>query len=100
MGSRYRHHCEGCGYEVDVSGKIHVGFASKTATVTCATCKRLFDVLLSEEPWKEGPDPHEVDLRCPNEKGKKHKVRPWPVKRPCPRCGKTMRKGELTLLWD
>jgi hypothetical protein len=95
MGFRYRHHCKACGYEVDVPSKIDVGFASKTATVTCATCKPLFDLLISEEPWKEGLDPRE-DVRCPNEKGDKHKVRPWPVKRPCPRCGETMRKRELT----
>jgi len=70
--------------------------ACKTVTVVCTTCRSLFDVMISEEPWEEGPDPTALDLKCPES----HPAQLWTAPGPCPRCGVEMANEGLTVLWD
>ena len=102
MGAKYRFRCSGCGYSADVCGGPSVGEAVRMETLSCATCAKLLDVVVSEEPWKEPPDPLPERLCCPRERRTSHRTSLWTAPGPCPRCGATITTddAELILLWD
>lgn len=100
MGTPYGYTCPGCGYAASVSGGYDVGEASATVTITCATCAELDDAVVSLAPWKEPPDPVPASPRCPKARGKKaHDTRLWTGDE-CPKCGATMERDGLRVLWD
>lgn len=95
MGTQFRYVCPGCGYSAKVSGGSDAGELSLTQTVHCADCGRLYDVVVQDRlnhPGREHP------LACPA--SARHIVRLWAYPGPCPKCGVTMERGEMTLLWD
>lgn len=101
MGSWYEFGCGKCGYTVEVSGGPDVGMSSRTVTISCATCKRLRDVVISEEPWKDPPDPVPLHPKCPSSRTRKHATTLWRDPGPCPKCGTRMHHlGGMTLGTD
>lgn len=98
--------CPECGYSAEVSGGDDVGMSVVTTTISCKTCKKLLDVVISEEPWlvtldEPGlplrPD-FEPKLRC--KKSARHEVERWTFPGARPRCGTMMEQGEGMVLWD
>jgi hypothetical protein len=75
-----------------------MGMGCSTATITCATCKKLRDAVVSEEPGMV-PEPLPVP-KCPGARTRVHEALIWTHPGPCPRCGATMDRGEVTTLWD
>lgn len=100
LGALHDFRCPSCGYSAEVSGGPDIGEASRTVTISCATCKELHDVVVSEEPWKEPPDLAPERPPCPRTRARTHATSVWNDPGPCPRCGSTMRRGEMTVLWD
>jgi predicted RNA-binding Zn-ribbon protein involved in translation (DUF1610 family) len=100
VGGLYEFTCPACGYAADVSGGPDVGLASATVTISCATCRKLRDVVVSNEPWKRSPDAVPDHPRCPSSRTRVHKTELWSHPGPCPQCGATMRVGTLTVIWD
>lgn len=106
MGTWYEFKCPGCGYAAEVSGGDDVGMNSVTTTIACKTCKKLLDVVISEEPWAVtlsepglplNPD-FQRTIRC--KKSARHKVERWTFPGPCPNCGTMMEQGEMIACWD
>jgi Zn finger protein HypA/HybF involved in hydrogenase expression len=107
MGTLYEFKCPACGYSAEVSGGDDVGMNAVTTTVSCKTCKKLFDAVISQEPWAvvtfDEPgrllDPgFKVEIYC--NKSRRHKVESWTFPGPCPRCGTIMEKGQMLCKWD
>ncbi len=99
MGQQNQFRCESCGYEAIVSGGDDFGMRASTTTIVCETCEELYDVTTAEFP----PYPHQSDFElgeplCP--KNREHPIRRWPYLGPCPRCGRQMVLGEVTINWD
>ena len=103
MGQKVEFNCPGCGYEAKVSGGEDSGFISRTTTVSCSTCRRLFDVTVAktdqmpdisrrERKWRSRP------VRCP--RCGKRDVTLWSHPGPCPKCGAVMEQGRVEILWD
>lgn len=98
MGTRYTFTCS-CGYRATVAGDYDVAEHGATATVSCKTCKKLHDVPLPS-PFPPTTD-SAVNLKpagCP--KGRNHDWRVWTHPGACPRCGATMKLGDMLQLWD
>lgn len=83
-----------------VSGAPDVGEVARTVTISCATCRKLRDAVISEEPWKEPAAPMPARVRCPGSRTRDHVTELWRDPGPCPRCAETMVRGELSVLWD
>ena len=98
MGSEYRFTCDDCGFEAEVSGGFDVGMVAATQTIACRECGDLTDVDVGDAPSTSPEDVPKMALHCP--KSPRHEVTQWNHPGPCPRCGKTMTRGPLTLLWD
>ncbi len=96
MGERFGFRCEACAYEVTVSGGPDLGMAVATQTIACAKCKRLFDVVTSEDPGRL--DAPSVPLRCPRSQA--HQVTAWNGGDHCPRCRGAMSVTAEVELWD
>ena len=76
-----------------------VGGACRTVTITCSTCKKLRDAVVSTAPW-DG-DAVADEPVCPGSRTRMHKVRLWDAPGACPRCGARMlRDEERIILWD
>jgi len=97
VGTLYQFRCKPCGYEAEVSGGQDCGMTSATVTVLCETCRELFDVVTSTDAIFAKPE-REIPIRCPNDSA--HSCQLWTSPGPCPKCGKTMVRGEETVLWD
>jgi len=97
VGTLYQFRCESCGYEAEVSGGRDCGMASATVTIFCEICSELFDVVTRADAVLARPE-REISIRCPNDS--RHSCRLWTSPGPCPKCGKTMVRGEETVLWD
>jgi hypothetical protein len=97
MGTHYLFKCS-CGFRATVAGDFDVGDAGATATIVCKTCKKLFDVkvatvaVMPDDPIDWNP------VGCP--KNRNHPWRIWTYPGPCPRCGATVKLGEMLALWD
>jgi hypothetical protein len=100
MGSLHSFTCKKCGYEAQVSGGPDLGMACATVTISCATCKKLHDVVVSEEPWKQPPDPVPERPKCPSSRTRVHETRLWKHPGACPKCGSRMSRRDLGVLWD
>ena len=117
MGTLFQFRCPRCGYEAQVSGGLGWGILAVTHTVSCPTCTELSDMIVAEEPWefsewmeRECVDRDDADakaaqapwmpekIRC--DLHHRHKASLWSHPGPCPRCGTTLAKGEMTVLWD
>ena len=101
MGEEYSFKCDKCGYEAFVSGGMDFGFVAVTQTMVCYDCHKLVDVLIGScgVVGKTGdPEIDPVIGLCPDCNGKNVSV--WEESGPCLKCGGTMIKGELVLLWD
>ena len=99
MGALRMFRCRACHYEAEISGGLDHGMAAATWTVHCLTCRDLFDVVVSDEPWRASEEGWRPDTyRC--EKNPKHEVELWSDPGPCARCGTTLTAGEPTALWD
>lgn len=99
MGQHYEFECLTCSYKVTMSGGNDVGMACATSTILCEKCKELYDVETTDEPWLAmKPDWEPKNLRCP--KSKRHQVRLWKHPGECPKCGSTLIRGKLVMLWD
>jgi hypothetical protein len=98
MGTRYTFTCH-CGYRATVAGDFDIGDNGTTTTIACSTCKKLVDVRLPA-PFPQ-PTDSAINLKpdgCP--RGRNHAWRVWTYPGPCPRCGATMKLGEMLSLWD
>jgi PHP family Zn ribbon phosphoesterase len=61
----------------------------------CNDCHSLVDVITQTKM----PGIEDMVGKCPA--CKSAAVEPWdPVNQPCPKCGKSMKKGPLTAFWD
>lgn len=106
VGTLYEFKCPACGYSAEVSGGDDVGMQSVTTTIVCKTCKKLMDVVISEDPWAVTLDEpglplrpdFQPSIRC--KKSARHKVERWTLPGPCPKCGTLMEQGEMVALWD
>ena len=100
MGCTFDFSCPKCGYHVSVSGGTDCGFHAVTNTILCGDCKRLYDVVTSEDPastaFDDGWKPSAYS--CP--KSTRHAVELWFHPGPCPKCGTQMTKGREAMLWD
>jgi Zn finger protein HypA/HybF involved in hydrogenase expression len=95
LGAYYEFKCLGCKYTTEVSGGEDYGFRLQTLTMVCPDCMSLVDVIT-----KPGfPDQEELVGKCTH--CHSTKVKSWnPEEKPCPKCGKKMEKGPLTVYWD
>jgi hypothetical protein len=98
MGANYLFTCKSCGYSADVSGGPDVGMLAATRTVSCSECQELYDVVVSENAWDDELKQNRIEPRCPT--SKKHSVTLWEHPSPCPKCGKKMKRGKMSRLWD
>ncbi|NVM01571.1 MAG: hypothetical protein HWN67_04515 [Candidatus Helarchaeota archaeon] len=100
MGISYKFTCDGCGYNQVVTGGKDRGLVRIGMTINCNTCKELYDIFLKEENPSIifSPDWNPPTVYCP--KSNDHAVDFWNHPGPCPKCGKTMRKGEGVIEWD
>lgn len=92
--------CGGCGYEAEVSGGEDCGMVSETLTIECKDCRELYDIVTSYSEWnRDGAEERKSkQQRCPS--NARHRIKPWNEGGTCPRCGESMQKGELRMLWD
>ena len=100
MGQRTERRCPQCGYRVLVSGGIDEGIDVLTMTVTCLTCRRLYDVVIDRDPFEGEFDPDAAGRACPKARGAEHECEPWVAGGPCPRCGEAMEDGGMRVEWD
>ena len=100
MGTHYAFRCPGCAYTAEVSGGSDVGMSVGTVTISCATCRKLRDVVVTEAPWNDPPDPVPEQPRCTSARTRLHRTVLWCDPGPCPRCGVTMLNEGMTVLWD
>ncbi len=98
MGSLYQFTCDDCGLEVEVSGGFDLGMVSASQTIACQDCGSLQDVGVGDAPTTSAEDVASMTLHC--SKSGKHSVTQWSHPGPCPKCGKTMVRGPLTVNWD
>ncbi len=108
MGSRSRFECQSCHYQAVVSGGDSVGMMVETTTVSCNSCKKLMDVVVSR-PTRESrpesdrgmgrPGRERLPIACRNSPS--HKVHKWSHPGPCPVCGQTMQLVPgMPICWD
>ena len=96
MGERFGFRCEACAYEVTVSGGPDLGMAVATQTIACAKCKRLFDVVTSEDPGRLGRAVGTATVSAkPGTPG-----HAWNGGDHCPRCRGAMSVTAEVELWD
>ena len=100
MGTIYAFRCPRCAYTAEVSGGPDCGFSVGTVTISCATCRKLRDVVVTHEPWKNPPDPVPEHPRCTSSRTRVHHTVLWRDPGPCPRCALMMVNDGETLLWD
>ena len=95
MGTYYEFHWPACRYTAEVSGEESFGYWTQTTTMICPDCVAVVDVIT-----KTGiSEAQELVGRCPV--CQCAGVLPWdPDRKPCPKCGKGMEKGNLTAFWD
>jgi hypothetical protein len=108
MGALYRFTCPECGNEAEVAGGLDYGMACVVHTVSCPTCQRLSDALVSDRPGdfaallKTDPktgDLMEKRIRCGLDG--RHTAELWSHPGPGPRCGTTLgRDEEPAVMWD
>lgn len=96
MGSMFTYRCLSCGYKAEVCGGTESGMAVELTTISCDTCKRLFDVVTFElgHEGRNGPK----EPRCP--RAKRHPFRVWTFPGACPKCGQQMESSGEVALWD
>ena len=97
MGTCYQFTCS-CGFQAEVSGGFDVGMIAATQTVACRNCGTLEDVHVGDAPTTSSEDVAKMSLHCP--KSRRHQITQWNHPGPCPRCGETMTRGSMTMMWD
>lgn len=97
MGAHYEFKCEKCGLAATVSGGPDRGFEAVTDTRFCRPCGEIFDVLIAVIP-EAAPEDHTHIGCCPRCNGTD--LMPWKRGEPCPRCGGSVKEGEMVDLWD
>jgi len=70
----------------------------RTTTALCGNCRELYDVVVSDEPWKEGETRPFKTLPCPHCKG--CSLKRWRHPGPCPKCQSKLGRSGPTVLWD
>ncbi|MBD3221007.1 hypothetical protein GF314_07160 [bacterium] len=88
------YHCPSCGYRVNAIGGTDRDGEVRCKTMVCPTCHAVVDAVVARlvpgetefgipiDRW------HSVPARCPHCDG--GALTPWPLDRPCPRCGGEM----------
>ena len=101
MGTLFAFTCPDCGHVAEASGGRDVGMIAVVETSICRSCHELVDVVIGffggEGPCGDAERDRALG-RCPKCDGTA--VYPWPPSRPCPKCGKTMKRGGLIAQWD
>lgn len=97
MGTLYTFTCTACGYSAEASGGADRGMIAEVQTVSCATCRELYDAVVRRHGLHEWGGT-EVPLRCPEHAD--HQIMVWNQGDPCPRCGEPMPPGQVCGLWD
>lgn len=94
MGVASNFTCPVCAYEALVSGGDDAGMLGATTTISCARCRKLYDVMV----WRTEEPDEWMEPRCPQNPA--HPVARWTAPGPCPKCGGEMRPGDVVALWD
>ena len=100
MGTVRNYACSRCRFCHEGLERFDALIAGPSFKVICHDCQELYDVS-REGGWpEEGSDwlPTPQEAQCP--KGAKHRAELWPEDRPCPKCGKPMNEGEITIFAD
>jgi hypothetical protein len=102
MGAKFIFACGTCRYSAEVSGGWDRGIFSITQTISCAACKKLYDVEIGDlhgsgVSTDAGPS-RARKPECPEDPT--HPVKAWGPRGKCPRCGGKMAAGPMTALWD
>ena len=121
MGTLFAFSCPGCGYRAEVCGGLGYGMQDVDHTVSCPTCRELSDLELPCKRWEimddleqrweimddqdrptlqGAPRPAWLPERVRCALDRRHKATLWEHPGPCPRCGVTLARGEMTVLWD
>lgn len=121
MGTLFAFSCPGCGYRAEVCGGLGYGMQDVDHTVSCPTCRELSDLELPCKRWEimddleqrrevmgdqdrptlqGAPRPAWLPERVRCAIDRRHKATLWEHPGPCPRCGMTLARGEITVLWD
>lgn len=100
MATYYEFGCPSCGYHVEVPGGMSGGFTTVSQDVLCHDCREISTCLVAEArslpfAWD---DAVRHPLRCPADAS--HTVDPWEHPGPCPGCGSTMERGDVTMWAD
>jgi hypothetical protein len=107
MGSYQTYQCD-CGYVAEMlNGGLGFGESVAVHTIVCHDCKRLMDVLVSDDPGHVDPyGEHRAfycfnkEVKCSRARTRRHRISLWTHPGPCPRCGKTMTEHDSGAVWD
>ena len=99
MGAMYDFTCTGCGHIArDLNGSRDRGFVAIVETRRCTDCGHLADYQV--DSITDGGSGEQVELCDPAPPCERcgGPTKPWT--RNCPHCGRYMKQGEVTALWD
>ncbi len=113
MGSLHLSSCPSCGHEAQVSGGLDFGMTCVIHTVSCPRCQKLSDTVVSDRPGgvvvhrlqadgEEDPDVLRGTVperpRCAIDG--RYAAQRWDHPGSCPRCGRTLVRGDMAMSWD
>lgn len=105
MGSKYEFCCPKCQHTLESGIGEDWGMKGFYRTHYCQSCHNVFEIFtdrftqdLSEDISRHDHESAAKGEVCPKCKGRQ--IAFWDPKRPCPKCGTKMKKGDLVCLWD
>lgn len=98
MVDLYEFHCDSCRYSVIASGRDSSSDDYDMGkTILCENCQTLYEIE-PENSFTIKMSATKKRIRCPESFS--HQIKIWKHPGPCPKCGRTMRKGDLVVKWD
>ncbi len=87
--------CSKCDFVFHGAGEHSALRSGTTTSIYCEGCEDVMDVLDAPPPWRRDKEAPVEPLACDHDK--RHAIRPWTAKEPCPHCGEgTMIPDERT----